>query len=93
MVPVKTRSKPNQCGLGRTKASVDNQARITHTDEHIRRSNPKDKSIAQQAEAMVAKMVRRSKAREQANRDKRREKLARMILRMDVSAEYEELYW
>lgn len=78
MTPVKTMLKSDRKGLGSGNA---NEWKISHRS----RINVRDKALANGS--------RKRSAQELAAKEKSRTKMARMLLRTDVSEEFESLFW
>jgi len=78
MTPVKTMLKSDRKGLGSGKP---NEWKISHRPP----INVRDKALAKES--------RKRSAQELAAKEKARTKMARMMLRTDVSEEFESLFW
>jgi len=79
LTPIKTRIKNDKRGLGRGKKQPE---RVTH-HPHQR---------AQEVEAKETKAQRKRRRKAEREQDQHCQKRARMLLRTDISDEYEQLY-
>lgn len=83
MLPVKTVLKRDKKGLGSGKRK---KARITHP---AKSRSPENDGATQRKET---KAERRRRRKQEAEQESRKAKRARMLLRTDISDEYEQLY-